>query len=84
MDQERCHSASGDMHTHNGILLSHKKEWNCAIHSTMDLEGIILSEINKRKTNAVWYHLYVESKKYNKLVNITKKKQAHREQTSGY
>ena len=29
-------------------------------------------------------HLYVESKKYNKLVNITKKKQAHREQTSGY
>ena len=34
----------------------------------------------------VWYHLYVESKKYNKLVNITKKKQTHRhgEQTSGY
>ena len=29
---------------------------------------------------------YVESKKYNKLVNITKKKQSHRyrEQTSGY
>ena len=30
----------------------------------MDLEG--------RKTNTVCYHLYVESKKYNKLVNITK------------
>ena len=31
-------------------------------------------------------HLYVESEKYNKLVNITKKKQTlrHREQTSGY
>ena len=30
--------------------------------------------------------LYVESKKYNKLVNITKKKQTHRyrEQASGY
>ena len=29
---------------------------------------------------------YVESEKYNKLVNITKKKQTHRyrEQTSGY
>ena len=25
----------------------------------------------------------MESKKYNKLVNITKKKQTHREQTSG-
>ena len=39
----------------------------------MDLEGIVLSEISQRKTNTVWYHLYVESKKYNTLVNITKK-----------
>ena len=32
------------------------------------------------------YHLYVECKKYNKLVNISNKKQTHRyrEQTSGY
>ena len=37
----------------------------------MDLEGIMLSEISQRKTNSVWYHLYVESKKYNELVNIT-------------
>ena len=52
----------------------------------MDLEGIILSEIRQRKTVTVWYHLYVESKKYNKLVNIKKQKQTHRhkEQTSGY
>ena len=52
----------------------------------MDLEGVMLSEISQRKTNTVQYHLYVESKKYNKLVNITKKKQTHRrrEQTSGY
>ena len=26
----------------------------------------MLSEIRQRKTNTVWYHLYVESKKYNK------------------
>ena len=52
--------------------------------TAMDLEGIILSEINKWKTNAVWYHLYVESKKYNKLVNITKKKQTQREQSCGF
>ena len=38
----------------------------------MDLEGIMLSEISQKKTNTVWHHLYVESKKYNKLVTITK------------
>ena len=25
----------------------------------MDIEGIILSEISQRKTNTVWFHLYV-------------------------
>ena len=45
----------------------------------------MLSEISQTKTNTVWYRLYLESKKYNKLVNKTKKKQTHRyrEQTSG-
>ena len=42
----------------------------------MDLEGIMLSETSQTKTNIVSYHLYVESKKCNKLVNITKNKQA--------
>ena len=32
----------------------------------MDLQGIMLSEINQRKTNTVLFHLYVESKKQNK------------------
>ena len=41
----------------------------------MDLEGIVLSEISQTKKNTVSYHLYVESKIYNKLVNITKQKQ---------
>ena len=63
-------------HTHTGILLSHKKEWNDAICSTMDGWTKRLSygvkSVRQRKTNTV-YHLYVESKKYNKLVNITKK-----------
>ena len=27
----------------------------------MDLEIIILSQVRKRKTNTIWYHLYVES-----------------------
>ena len=29
----------------------------------MDIDIIILSEISQRKTNIIWYHLYVESKK---------------------
>ena len=50
----------------------------------VDLEGIIISEISREiKTNAVCFHLYVESKKQ---TNIIKQKQTHRyrEQTSGY
>ena len=33
------------------------------------------SEISQWKTNTVRYHLHVESKKYNKLANITKKEE---------
>ena len=33
----------------------------------MDLEGIIQSEIRQKKTNMVWFHLYVESWR-NKLI----------------
>ena len=51
-----------------------KKEFCHLAASWMDLEGIMLSEINQIKTNTV-YHFYVESKIYNKLVNITKKKE---------
>ena len=36
----------------------------------MDLENIMLSEISQRKTNTVWYHLYVESKKYYKWMYV--------------
>ena len=52
----------------------------------MDLEGIMLNEISQRMTRTVWYHLYVESKKYSKLMDITKKNRLNRyiEQTSGY
>ena len=38
----------------------------------------MLSEISQTKTNNIWYHLYVESTKYNKLLNITKKSQTYR------
>ena len=72
------------IHTHT---YTHTMEYYSAIKKNdillfaatwMDLEGIRLSEISQTKTNTVWYHLYVESKKYTKIVNITKKKQTHR------
>ena len=46
------------------FIFSHEKEWNNAICSNMDgLDIIILSEVRQIKTNIIWYHLYVESKK---------------------
>ena len=68
----------------NMYLQTHTMEYYSAIKKNdilpfaatwMDLEGIMLSEISQTMTNTVWYCLHVESKKYNKLVNITKKKQ---------
>ena len=62
-----------------------KKENLTSAARLIDLEGTRLSEISQtRKTNTIWY--YVEPKMYNKLVNITKKKQTYRygRRTSGY
>ena len=44
-------------YTHNGILLSHKKEWNSTISNKMSLQSIILSEISKRMANTVYYYV---------------------------
>ena len=54
------------VHIYNGMLLSHKKEWNNAICSNIGgpRDYHILSEVSQtEKTNIIWYHLYVESKK---------------------
>ena len=63
-----------------------KKNENFAICSNLDALGWHHAKQSKSEKNIVGYHLHVESKKYNKLVNITKKKQTHRHrgQTSGY
>ena len=97
MDQEDVHIyiykyVYMNMYWNNiGILLEYysaikKNEMMPFAAMWVNLENIMQSEISQRKTNSIWYHLYMESKKYNKLVNITKKKQTHRhrEQTSGY
>ena len=77
------------VYIHHGILLSQKKEWNFAICSNIDGLGRHYAEGNKsdRERQILYDITYMWNlKKYNKLVNKTKKKQTHRyrEQTSGY
>ena len=36
----------------------------------MQLEMIILSEVSQRKTNTIWYHLYMESKIWHKWIYL--------------
>ena len=50
---------------YGGILLSHKKtnEIMPFAATWMDLEIITLSELCQRKTNTIWYHLHVGSKR---------------------
>ena len=69
---------------YSGILLSHKENEILPFAAKwLDLEGIMLSEISQtEKTNTVWYHLYVESKKYKKLVNKQKKADSQIQRTN--
>ena len=52
----------------------------------MNLEMIVLGEVSQRKTNIIWYRLYVESKKMIQMNLFTEQKQTHRlrKQTYGY
>ena len=66
--------------SHNIHSLNFTRSGNFAICSNMDGRGGHYAKWNKseRERHVVWYHLYVESKKCNKLVNKTKNKQTHR------
>ena len=60
----------------NVMLFNQEKEQNFAICSSIDGLGGHYAKLDKsEKTNTLWSHLYVKSKIYNKLVNITEKKQ---------
>ena len=54
------------VHTHGGILLSHKKDEIMSFAAMwMDIEIIILSEVSQTKMNTIFEllsHLYVEYK----------------------
>ena len=61
------------VHTHDGILFSHKKDEILPYSTTwMDFKGIMLTELRQRKKSSVLFLLNVESKQ-NKA-----KPQAHR------
>ena len=70
---------------HSGILLSHNKEWNLAICSNTDGLGGHYAKWNKsdRERQMLYDITYMWSlKKYNKLVDITKKKQTWIQKTN--
>ena len=54
------------VYIHNGILLRHKHNdiIMSFVATLMDLETIILSGVSHKRRTNIWYHLFVESKKY--------------------
>ena len=71
----------------NGILFSHKKEWNNAICSNMDdLAVIILSEVSQRERQIPCDFTYIWNQNMTQTNLPTKQKQTqgHREQTYGF
>ena len=73
------------MYIYDGILCSHKKNEIMPFVATwMGLEFIILSEVNQRKTNIIWYPLHMESKKMLQMNLFTKQLHRHRKPTYAY
>ena len=59
------------VHVHNVILLSHKKNKIMPFAATwMDREIAILSKVSHKKTDIMFYHLNVKSKKGKVQMNL--------------
>ena len=75
------------VYIYNGILLSHKKEWNYAIYSNMDGPGDYHNKWSKSdsKTQISYDITYVQTKKKKIQMNLfTKQKQTHRHRKQIY
>ena len=66
------------LHTRGYYSVIKKNEIMPFATTWMDLEIIILKEVRQRKTNIIWYHLHVESKKMIQMSLFTKQKQTYR------
>ena len=51
------------VYLYNGILAIRNDEYPPFASTWMGLEGIMLSEVNWRRTNIIWFHSYREYKK---------------------
>ena len=66
MSIDRGRDKEDMVHIYYGILLNHQKEWNNAIGSNMDAVRNYHTKLaRQRKTNIIWYYLYVESREIN-------------------
>ena len=54
----------------NGIQLSHKKEWNHAVCSYINGHKNYYTKWSQTMTSIIWYHLYVEPKKWYKWSHL--------------
>ena len=81
------------VHTYNGILLSHKKEWNNAINSNKDgLETVKVSEVSQKEKDKYiislmwnlqkWYR-WTCLQKRNRITDIEKKLMIDKESELG-
>ena len=50
----------------------------------IDLEMIVWSKINQRKTDTIWCHLYVESKEWYKLTLFAEQIESQTKKTNDY
>ena len=50
-------------HDWNTFEIMTKKKVLPLVTMWIDLEGIMLSEMRQKKTNTIWYHIYMESEK---------------------
>ena len=60
-----------ERYTHNGIKLGQKEQNLVMCDNTDEPWEYYVAEINQKKTNTTWVHLYVESKGKNKQANET-------------
>ena len=60
-----------ERYTHNGIKLGQKEQNLVMCDNTDEPWEYYVAEINQKKTNTTWVHLYVESKRKNKQANET-------------